>query len=213
MLDVIVPSRSASKRTKSSLQIARCKLNGSAGISRHERRVATIAVKLFDLLAPQHGLSSKYRNLLHIAALLHDAGRVCGAKGHEFSGAAMVLADQSLPLMARQRRAVAYLVRYHRGSVPAIISDQQILSSGDRHAKLRILLGILRASDAMDSRHLRPMTIIIKRTARKLRINCLVQEDLAEATRRLGGRGKFELLESKIGLRVRLRIKQAAPAA
>jgi len=213
MLDVIVPSRSASKRTKNSLQFSRCRLNGSAGISRHERRVATIAVRLFDLLALQHNLGNKYRNLLHLAALLHDAGRVCGAKGHEFSGAAMVLADQSLPLTPRQRRAVAYLVRYHRGSVPAIISDQQILASGDRHSKLRILLGILRASDALDSRHLRPMTLIIKRSTRKLRINCLVQEEVDEAARRLGGRGKFELLEMELGLRVRLRIKQAVPAA
>lgn len=205
---VVHPCSRASRATRLADR-SRWRLAGCSGISRHEQRVAAIAVKLFDLLAPQHRLTRKFRKLLHLAALLHDAGRVYDADGHEHSGAAMVLADRSLPISPRLRRCIAYLVRYHRGPVPSLISQQQILQCGDQHQKLRLLLGILRASDAIDSRHIRRPTIIMKRTAKKLRITCLVKEHLAEARRRLGGRDKFELLEEELGLRVRLRIKEA----
>src|SRR5882672_7060256 len=209
MPQVVVHHRSGPRPVMYPLERSRYRLSGSMGISSHERRVAAIAVRLFDLLARQHRLSPKYRKLLHVAALLHDAGRVYGSEGHEHSGAAMVQMDRALPLSPRQRRAIAYLIRYHRGPVPSLISQQQILACGDQHRKLRLLLGILRLCDAIDSRHIHPPTIIIKRTAKKLRITCLVQEELAEARRRLGGCNKFALLETELGFRVRLRIKQA----
>ena len=212
MPQILVNPRDTSTTATRSLHASSWSLPQVA-VSRHERRVASIAVRLFDLLAGAHELGRKYRKLLHLAALLHDAGRVYGSKGHEHSGAAMVLADRSLPLSRCHRRAIAYVIRYHRGPVPATLGQQQILQSDDPHGKLRILLGILRVSDALDSRRLRPRTIIIKRTAKKLRITCRVSDNLEEAKSRLGGRGKFELLESELGLRVRLRIKKSVPSA
>ena len=192
---------------------SRWRLSGSDGISRHERRVAVIAIKLFDLLEAQHELGRKYRHLLHVAALVHDAGRVYGAKGHEHSGAALVLADRLLPLTLPQRRAIAYLVRYHRGTVPWEMSEQQILLESDPYQKLRVLLGFLRAADGLDSRRLAARAIVIKHKSRKLRITCLVADKVAKARRRLGGANKLELLESELGLRVRLRIKRGAGSA
>jgi exopolyphosphatase/guanosine-5'-triphosphate,3'-diphosphate pyrophosphatase len=208
MVETVLHSRS-----KVTARGSRWRLSGSDGISRHERRVAVIAVKLFDLLAAQHELGRKYRHLLHVAALVHDAGRVFGAKGHEHSGAAMVLADRLLPLTLPQRRAIAYLVRYHRGTIPSEIGEQQILLSCDPHEKLRLVLGFLRAADGLDSRRLRARAIVIKRKSRKLRITCLVADKVAKARRRLGGANKLELLEREMGLRVRLRIKRAAQSA
>jgi len=209
MVGIVIHSRTPTNPSTPLSQVP-SRLPAKLGGTHHERRVAGITTKLFDLLAPRHGLSKKYRRLLHLAALLHDAGRVYGSDGHEHSGAAMVLADRSLPLSPRQRRAIAYLVRYHRGPVPQVLSEQQILQVGDRHQKLRILLGILRACDALDSRRLRPKAIVIRRTAKKLRITCLVRDELSKAKRRLGGSNKFALLESEFGLRVRLRIKREA---
>lgn len=206
MVQTVLHSRSTIPGTSSS----RWRLAGSDGISRHERRVAVIAIKMFDLLASQHQLSNKYRHLLHVAALLHDAGRVYGAKGHEHTGAAMVLADRLLPLSPRQRRMIAYLVRYHRGAVAATLDEQQILRMGDPHRKLQILLAILRAADGLDSRCLCAAAIVIKRKNKKLRITCLVSDKVAKARRRLGGANKLALLEAELGLRVRLRIKRSA---
>ena len=208
MVETVLHSRSSITGPSS-----RWRLSGSNGITRHERRVAVIAIKLFDLLVPQHGLGRKYRHLLHVAALVHDAGRVYGAKGHEHSGAAMVLADRLLPLTPPQRRATAYLVRYHRGAIPSEISEQQILLSSDPCEQVRVLLGILRAADGLDSRRLAARAIIIKRRGKKLRITCVVGDKVAKARRRLGGANKWELLESELGLRVRLRVKRDAQNA
>ena len=210
MLEIIFQSRPR-KQDANAPDTARLRLPGGLGGSRHERRVAAIAVKLFDLLQEQHGLAAEYRNLLRVAALLHDAGRVYGAQGHDVRGAQMVLEDRSIRLSHRERRGVAYLVRFHRGPVPACLQDQHILLPGDKHRKLRILLGILRASDALDSRRLVPTAIIMKLGPRKLRISCLVESSLKEARRRLGSRRKFALLESEMGFAVRLRFKELLP--
>ncbi len=199
------PARSASPALS---QAASWRLRGNLGGSRHERRVAAIAVKLFDLLHDQHGLSRKYRNLLAMAAVLHDAAKVYGSELHDVRGAQMALEDRSLPLSPRQRRGVAWLIRYHRGTVPKQLEDQSILLCGDKHRKLRILLGLLRAADALDSRKLRPQTIIIRRGWRKLRICCIVRQEVSEARRRLGGRSKFELLGEELSLAIKFQIER-----
>src|SRR5258706_8690333 len=127
------PARSASPALS---QAASWRLRGNLGGSRHERRVAAIAGKLFDLLHDQHGMSQKYRHLLAVAALLHDAAKVYGSELHELRGAQMMLEDRSLPLSPRERRGIAYLIRYHRGAVPESLEDQSILLAGDKHRKL-----------------------------------------------------------------------------
>jgi len=210
MLGILLQSRPR-KQARHALHAPRWRTPAGMGCSAHERRVAAISLKLFDLLQRRHHLGDKYRNLLHLAALLHDAGRIYGAKGHDVRGAGMVLEDRSMMLSARERRGLAYLVRFHRGSVPADLEDQDILLPGDKHRKLRVLLGLLRAADALDSRHIVPRAIIMTLGARKLRINCLMQEAPKDAQRCLGGRRKFALLESKMGLAVRLRFEAVLP--
>src|SRR3954449_479784 len=109
------------------------------GCSPHERRVAGIATRLFDLLLPLHSLGAAERRLLRVAALLHDCGRVAvGADGHNVHGATIVGEDRQLPLTASRRRAVASLVRYHCGRVPRL-GDDEVLLPGDGRRKLRTL--------------------------------------------------------------------------
>jgi len=209
MMGIVFHSETPAGAVQRRRDTTRWRLRGSLGGSRHERRVAAIAVKLFDLLHAQHGLPAKYRHLLRGAALLHDAAKIDGAHLHDVRGARLMLEDRSLPISPRERRGMAWLIRYHRGPVPQRLEEQSILLAGDKHRKLRIILGFLRAADALDSRKVRPSTIIIKRSGRKLRIGCFVREDCREARRRLGGRGKFELLGAELGLRVKLRIERA----
>ena len=184
------------------------RLQGRLGSSEHEQRVATIATRLFELMRPKHNLGRRYRELLHTAALLHDAAKTIDPAGHESRGAEMVLVDRTLDLTPWQRRAVAFLVRYHRGPVP-IDAGNGLLQRGDGRGRLLVLLAFLRAADALDSRRLPATALIIRRSERKLRVRCLVEGDAAEARRLLGGRGKFKLLEKRFGVRVRVRVEQA----
>ena len=186
------------------------RLGRGQGSSSHERRVAQIAMRLFDLLAPQHKLGPKYREILRLGALLHDAGRHFGAADHHLTGAELVLADRRLRLARRTRRCVAYLVRYHRGNVPAR-SETQILLPGDRHRKLRILLGLLRAADGLDSRRASPTAIVMKQKSHRLSVRCLVGNDRAHARKKLGQSRKFRLLERSLKLTVSVRVDSILP--
>src|SRR5262245_22688900 len=132
------------------------------GYSPHERRVARIATRLFDVLEPLHQLKPSDRRLLRIAALLHDSGRAGRAEDHHVRGADAVLDDFTLPLKPSKRRAIGYLVRHHCGRVPPLGCDE-ILKPGDRRRKLRILLALLRAADGLDSRRIKSPAIIAKR--------------------------------------------------
>jgi exopolyphosphatase/guanosine-5'-triphosphate,3'-diphosphate pyrophosphatase len=163
---------------------------------------------MFDLLAPQHRLGQDYRRLLRIGALLHDAAKRYGAAEHHRRGAQFVLRDRTLPLTGAQRRAVAYLVRYHRGPVADV---DGLLQPGDGRRKIRILLALLRAADALDSQHLAAQAIVIRRKGGKLRIQCLVDAPLDEARERFQRPDKFRLLEKVLGLRVQVRVRQVLP--
>jgi exopolyphosphatase/pppGpp-phosphohydrolase len=176
--------------------------------SNHERRVASIAVRLFDLLAAQHQLGRDYRNVLRIAALLHDAAKPDGARGHHVRGAEMLLADPSLRLSQWQRRACAFLVRYHRGAIPPR-GQEEILVRGDGRRRLRMLLALLRAADGLDSRRQWASAIIVRRKSDTLRIRCLVEENPCEFRERFNKRRKFALLHETLGLRVRVKVSPA----
>jgi exopolyphosphatase/pppGpp-phosphohydrolase len=188
--------------------VVRRRLLGHLGFSHHERRVAAIALRMFDLLAPRHRLTPDHRRLLRIGALVHDAAKRYGASQHHIRGAQFVLRDRVLPLHSADRRAVAYLVRYHRGDVADV---DGILRPGDGRRKLRILLGLLRAADALDSRHLHATALVIRRKGRKLRIQCLVDSFISEARRRFRKPDKFRLLEKELGLRIQVRVRQTPP--
>ena len=187
------------------------------GSSAHERRVASIAATLFDLAAPLHGLTSLAdRRLLQVAALVHDVGRCASKADHPAGGAAMVLSDDTLPLTAAERRAVAYLTLYHRGAVPEA-GDDDILHHGDDDAERMLkLLALLRAADALDSRSLESPQLVFAMvpgrrieggTSRpRLRVACYLQHDSDKARRVYRRRKKFRLLEDVLGCRVEVEI-------
>jgi exopolyphosphatase/guanosine-5'-triphosphate,3'-diphosphate pyrophosphatase len=174
----------------------------------HERRVADIAATLFTLTSPRHELDGSHRRLLAMAATVHDVGRVDGEDGHEILGTKMILRDESLPLSGAERRALAYLTRYHRGPVPDAGCDR-ILGESDDHDRLRITLALLRAADALDSRSLESPRLVFAMRGRALRIACYLDTDSAKARRVYSRRKKFRLLEELLGCRVEIDVRYA----
>ena len=122
----------------------------------------------------------------------------------------MVLRTRNLPITPQQRRAVAYLVRYHAGRIPALRQDE-ILQPGDGRRKLLILLALLRAADGLDSRRISSPAIIAKMRSRRLRVRCIVPRRVSRARRILHRKAKFQLLEQTLGLRVKLRVDAMPP--
>jgi putative nucleotidyltransferase with HDIG domain len=181
----------------------------------HERQVAAIASNLFDLTRPLHGLSLTDRRLLRLAALVHDVGRCISKKDHPSEGARMLREDNALPITADERRALAYLTRYHRGPVPPCGHDE-ILHRRDDPDRLLRLLGLLRTADALDSRSLEPARLVFALAAagnsgraRLLCVTCYLDEVTPKADRVYRRRKKFRLLEELLDVRVEVEIDHA----
>ena len=185
---------------------------------RHERQVAAIAANLFDLTRPLHALALADRRLLRLAAMVHDVGRSVDKAEHPTEGAWMLLADTALPLSGAERRELAYLTCYHRGGVPQPGHDA-ILHPGDDHGRLLRLLALLRTSDALDCRSLKPGRLVFALVAPAnpraggrtlLRATCYLEHDCPKAWRVYGRRKKFRLLEDLLGVRMEVDIARAA---
>ena len=179
------------------------------GTLEHERRVGEIAATLFRLTSPRHDLDGAHRRLLALAATVHDVGRCDGEDGHEIVGAKMILRDESLPLSTAERRALAYLTRYHRGPVPDAGCDR-ILDKSDDHEALLVTLALLRAADALDSRSLESPRLVFALRGRTLRIGCYLDTDSAKARRVYTRRKKFRLLEELLDCRVAIDVRCGA---
>jgi exopolyphosphatase/guanosine-5'-triphosphate,3'-diphosphate pyrophosphatase len=184
------------------------------GQTLHEVRVAEIAETVFDLTAPLHSLDRATARLLRLASLVHDVGRAVDEAEHPAHGAAMILSDESLPLSAAERRALAYLTLYHRGAVPAIGEDD-VLHPEDDHGRLLKLLGLLRCADGLDSRSLESPRLVFALIAAEgavrpsLRVTCYLHSDSDKVRRVYQRRKKFRLLEQTLGCTVEVTVARA----
>ena len=178
------------------------------GTTEHERRVTQIASKLFDLTLPLHGLTANDRRLLRLAAMAHDVGRAIDDDTHPALGAQMILDAASLPLTDADRRALAYLTRYHRGAAPEPRTDE-VLSRGDDHDALLRVLALLRAADGLDSRSLESPRLVFALHGPRLSITCYLDNDSPKARKVYTRRKKFRLLEETLACRVEVEVSQA----
>lgn len=181
------------------------------GDTRHEQRVAQIAVSLFDLLADRHGLRPRHRRFLKLAALMHDIGRAKGAEGHHLRGEKIVLNTQALGLSHRERLVVAYLTRYHRGPTPDA-RQQWLAPSLERPRAMHRLLALLRAADALDSRKLVTEALTLRLRGSRIRIRCFVGE-LDQARQTFGGHEQYHLLERTFHVRVNVQLRHVDPSS
>jgi exopolyphosphatase/guanosine-5'-triphosphate,3'-diphosphate pyrophosphatase len=124
----------------------------------HAQRVARLSLQLYDglkqwkLLAPHadHDL----REVLRVAALMHDVGRVKGDKQHHKDSFRMI-GGLAPPVgwSARERGLAAVVARYHRGALPrARRKTLETLEPADRRVAVQ-LAGVLRLANALDMRN------------------------------------------------------------
>jgi CHAD domain-containing protein len=123
----------------------------------HSTRVARFATQLYDGLAASKrgsGLASRDRDILRIAAILHDVGRSERERGHHKISYRLI--SQMRPPMgyrAQELRTAAIAARYHRGGLPR--TGQKTLAEllpFQRPSALRIA-AILRLANAFDADH------------------------------------------------------------
>jgi exopolyphosphatase/guanosine-5'-triphosphate,3'-diphosphate pyrophosphatase len=122
----------------------RCKYDGV-----HARRVARMAVRLFDELRPLHGLNRDARYWLLCAAILHDIAK--GISRHHKAAFQIVMSTPHLPFDLRTRRIVGLTARYHRKAMPTVKHSHFSALMIEHREIVRRLAAILRLADALDS--------------------------------------------------------------
>jgi exopolyphosphatase / guanosine-5'-triphosphate,3'-diphosphate pyrophosphatase len=120
----------------------------------HARKVAEIAVRLFDELRGEHGLSDRHRLLLEVAALLHDIGNYVNIRGHHKHTWYLLSGSDIFGLSQDDMAVVANVARYHRRAVPSKSHLPYMALDRDARIDVNKLSAILRLANALDADHL-----------------------------------------------------------
>src|SRR5262249_33256801 len=91
-----------------------------AASNAHGRQVATLALQLFDALAPDLGLPPSGRELLEHAALLHDIGHAIEHDRHQRHTYYLIRASELLGFSPVEIEMIALVARGHRKQAPRL---------------------------------------------------------------------------------------------
>ena len=167
----------------------------------HARQVQTLALQLFDALAPRLQLGAVDRRLLSDAALLHDVGYHINYEKHNQHSYHLISHADLLGMTPAEQIAIAHIARYHRGAKPR--KSHRAFAALDRVLRERIvkLSALLRFADGFDRGHVGAVAKLKMRwAADALRVT--VVETEGASTVRLecwGASRKKELLEDVLG--------------
>jgi exopolyphosphatase/guanosine-5'-triphosphate,3'-diphosphate pyrophosphatase len=122
--------------------------------AQHADQVAKISLSLFDQLRPIHEMGPDQRNILEIAALLHDVGHFVSEKAHHRHGEYLIRNGEIPGLGGWRRDMVASLVRYHNAkSEPQIEHASYAALDGQQRHDVRLLTSVLRIAEKLESEH------------------------------------------------------------
>jgi CHAD domain-containing protein len=130
------------------------RLAGTApGHVTHGSTVAALSLRLFDELAPLHGLGPRDRALLDYAATVHDIGWMDGQAGHQKRSAELILSSGGLPVPVREQGIIALVAGLHGGSARCRPTGFWLLLSSADQKRVRSLASLLRVADGLDYLH------------------------------------------------------------
>ena len=174
----------------------------------HLEQVERLALRLFDILQPLHGLGEFERSWLQSAALLHDIGWVQGGAGHHKASMRLIMASPVLAFDPRERCIIGSIARYHRGALPKRTHAHfESLSEPDRLV-VRKLASLLRLADGLDASH----GTVVKEIEARLEPGIVLLECSASPScqwERLSSEKKKDLFEETYGRELKIRWKQA----
>jgi exopolyphosphatase/guanosine-5'-triphosphate,3'-diphosphate pyrophosphatase len=125
----------------------------------HAIQVARLSLRLFDQLAVQVGRTAATwatpdnRELLHLAALLHDIGCMISYKRHHKHSYRLILEGDLSTLSRRELEIVANVARYHRRGGPRARHENYAKLSDRDQRIVAHLAAILRVADGLDRTH------------------------------------------------------------
>ncbi len=120
----------------------------------HAEAVARLAVQIFDRTTALHGLDGWARELLEIAALVHNVGEFIARSGHHKHAYYVIRNSERLTgFSEREVELVAVVARYHRKSHPTPKHAEYARLPQSEQRLVSILAGMLRIAIGLDRRH------------------------------------------------------------
>ncbi|MEZ6126343.1 MAG: exopolyphosphatase [Planctomycetaceae bacterium] len=115
----------------------------------YSRHVAALAQTVFRALIPVHQMDVRCEAILHVAALLHEAGLFIGSSGYHKHSFYMIINSEIFGLNSVDHRLVALVARYHRRATPK--PTHEVFTELDRDSRVIVtrLAGILRVALAL----------------------------------------------------------------
>ena len=176
----------------------------------HAGQVHRLALALFDALQAPLGIRAVDRPLLEAAAILHDVGYMISYEGHNKHSHHLIMHARLPGFTADERRMIAAVTRYHRGSLPkprheAVqgLSDAQV----DTVSRLASLLRIADGLDRSQAQRVSEVTAELTEAGVRVRISGTLPLD-AEV---YGALHKADLFKRTFGLPVTVTAPPARP--
>lgn len=118
----------------------------------HAEQVRSLAALIFDQTRGLHRLNPKDRELLEMAAMVHDVGLGEGAEGHQRRALDIVM-KADLPLEEVEKRMLACIARYHGMRSPR--RGDKVFKGLTQSERKRVskLSAILALADGLDRSH------------------------------------------------------------
>lgn len=169
----------------------------------HARCVTDIAVRLFDELQSEHGLSRRHRLLLQAAAIMHEVGSFISTRSHHKHSMYLIANAEIFGLTREERTLVALLARYHRHAAPKATHPEYMTLPRQERMIVSKLAALLRVADALDDSHTQQVRDIgFRRQDEELTIYVPTAADLTLERKAMAV--KADLFEDIYGLKVRL---------
>jgi exopolyphosphatase/guanosine-5'-triphosphate,3'-diphosphate pyrophosphatase len=129
----------------------------------HARQTARLALRIFDRVAGLEGLEREDRDLLEIAAILHDIGIVVSPIKHHKHTAYLVRESELAGVTPEEQELIAQIARYHRRGLPRTSHPEYAALPARDRRRVALLAGILRLADALDRDRARPLEDVVVR--------------------------------------------------
>jgi exopolyphosphatase/guanosine-5'-triphosphate,3'-diphosphate pyrophosphatase len=118
----------------------------------HSTQVSRLAQAIFTCIASRGDLGERHRELLDVAALLHDIGYFISYDAHHKHSYHLIRHTNLFGFTPPEREIIANLARYHRKAIPKKKHPNFAALNEQDQELVRKLAGILRLADGLDRR-------------------------------------------------------------
>ena len=186
--------------------------------SSHAETAARLAVQIFDRTVDHHQLGDHARELLEVAALVHNVGIFIAHSGHHKHAYYVIRHSEHLVGFSEQEtELVALVARYHRKSHPSSKHPEFGRLNDDERRTVSILAGILRIAIGLDRRHAGLVSAVSVQTEtadgdrERLAIEPVVPTGADIGVELFAAGARAELLADALDVDVEIRARRSRP--